>query len=155
MSHRRDPKEEILGDEARVGLEALVKQDKVRSILAMDGDQCIGWGAVDPLNVQPGHDYNHWKYAETDAGTWSIHCLYIAPSHRGQGVSNGLIEHCIKLAKDQGAKRLLAFPIPKEMREKFPAHDGEFSGRYSSYVNLGFKKTARINDFYEVLSLDF
>src|SRR5690606_41562427 len=81
-------------------------------------------------------------------------CLYIHPKFRGQGISGGLIEAAVDLAKEKGATEILAFPIPEDARRHFPEHDGEFSGRMSSYRKLGFRTGERINDFYQVMSLD-
>ena len=154
MNHRRRPENEVQGADARNALHALTREGKVQGMLAFHGEACVGWCAVDPLSEQPGHDYNFWKHAESDKDTWSIHCLFIHPDFRGKGISTSLIVESIALAKDQGAKRILAFPIPPEKRKHFPAHDGEFSGRHSTFVKAGFKEDTRINDFYSVMSLD-
>lgn len=154
MSHRVKPENEVLGEDAKQALHKLIESDKVCSILAYKDNLCVGWCAVDPLEEQPGHDYSFWKDAQLHPDTWSIHCLFVHPNHRGKGLSNILIKKAIDTAKDKGAKKIIAFPIPPKMRKHFPQHDSEFSGRFSSFTKAGFKPTARINDFYEVVSLE-
>jgi GNAT superfamily N-acetyltransferase len=155
MNHRLPPAEELTGPPAQAALKEQVAQRKATGILAYAGDQCVGWCAVDPLEKQPGHDYCHWKHAEKAPGTWSIHCLYVHPEFRGKGVSTGLVAAAVELARAAGATKLLAFPIPEGKRHHFPEHDGEFSGRLSSFKKAGFTDEARINDFYQVVALNF
>ncbi len=154
MSHRVKAENEVLGEDAKKALHELVKEGKACSILAYDGDKCVGWCAVDPLKAQPGHDYTYWKHSEIDDVTWSIHCLFIHDNYRGKGLSGLMIDKAVSAAKERGAKKVIAYPIPKKMRDKFPEHSSEFSGRYNTYMKAGFKSTARINDFYEVVTLD-
>jgi GNAT superfamily N-acetyltransferase len=157
MNHRVKQEDEVLGAEAQKALYNLTEEKKVCSVLAYDGDKCVGWCAVDPLVAQPGHDYSYWKTSKKeklDEGTWSIHCLFIHPDYRDKGVSSLLINKAVTTARDKGAKKLIAYPIPVKMRDKFPPISSEFSGRFSTYEKAGFKPVDRINDFYEVVSLD-
>ena len=155
MSHRREPKEELQGVAAANELQSLVGAGKVFGLLAYEGEKCVGWCGFDPLESQPGHDYNFWKHAEKGASIWSIHCLYVRPEQRNTKLSTRLIEAATKRAQELGAKKLLAFPIPEGKRHHFPEHDGEFSGRLSTYKKLGYKTGPKINDFYQVMELTF
>ncbi len=154
MNHRVPANKEIQGDAARRGMLHLLGLGKIWGILAYAEDTCVGWAAIDPILNQPGHDYNAWTGAEKAETTWSIHCLFVHPKFRGKGLSGRLIHEAVSLAQTHGAKRVLAFPIPTEKRHHFPEHDGEFSGRLSSYQKLGFRELERINDFYQVVSKD-
>jgi len=143
------------GEPAKIALKSLIQKKKAHGVLAYLDGKCVAWCAADPLLEQPGHDYCVEKGDETNAHRWSIHCLYVHPQARGRGISKELIKAAIEHSKKNGAVELLAFPIPKENQGRFPLHDAEFSGRFSTYEKLGFKVTERLNDFYEVLSLKF
>jgi GNAT superfamily N-acetyltransferase len=154
MNHRLPPAGEIQGEPAKDKMRELTQEKKLWGILAFDKETCVGWCAIDPILNQPGHDYAFWKHAKKCADTWSVHCLYLHPKYRGQGISTLLVRHAVALAEANGAKSILSFPIPREMRDKFPEHDGEFSGRMSTFAKIGFVPTERINDFYQVMELD-
>lgn len=152
MNHRLNPKDEIIGTPAKEALKNLIIEKKAFGSLAYAGDQCIGWCAVDPIQNQPGHDYCLKLKKNNTKNVWSIHCLYLHPQFRGHGISKLLIKKAIEIAKAKRATQVLAFPIPEENKSKFPSHEAEFSGRYSTFVKLGFKKNEQLNDFYQVVS---
>lgn len=56
------------------------------------------------------------------------------------------------LARERGATRLLAFPIPEANHATFPAHEAEFAGRHGSYTRRGFEELAPLDAFYAVVA---
>ncbi len=150
MNHRLDPKDVLIGEAAKMANRKLVNEDKIFGILAYLDEECIGWCAVDPLKNQLGHDYCLEKGIPDDLKPWSIHCVYIKPSARGKGISAGLVNSALKLAKQNGAKEVYSFPIPEENISKFPKDEAEFSGRSSTFRKLGFSKIENLNAFYDV-----
>src|SRR3989338_2386697 len=147
MNHRLPPKNEIIGAPAKEALKELVNKKAAFGALAYFDKKCVGWCAVDPIKKQPGHDYYLESKKNHTKNVWSIHCLYLHPKFRGQGISKLLIQKAIEIAKSEGAAKVLAFPIPEENKSKFPSHEAEFSGRYSTFVKLGFKKNEQLNNF--------
>ncbi len=111
-----------------------------------------GWCAIDPVKTQIGHDYYLETESAKDSDAWMIHCLYVNPSHRGAGISKELIASAISLSKANGAKEILAFPIPEDSVGKFPKDLAEFSGRFSTFKKFDFESKARLNNFYQVVS---
>ena len=152
MNHRLPPKDEITGTKAKDALQDLTSKNKIYGVLAYSGDKCVGWCSVDPLKTQPGHDYCLESKDIDNKNIWSIHCIYLHPSFRGQGISKKLIQEAVEVAKSSGASQVLAFPIPEENKAKFSEHDDEFSGRFSTFIKLGFEKKNQLNDFYQVVS---
>jgi GNAT superfamily N-acetyltransferase len=152
MNHRSDPKSCPKGTSAKYALFEEIKKKRAFGLLAFRNGMPAGWCAIDPVKTQIGHDY----YLETkDANAskaWMIHCLYVDPSHRGAGVSKELIRSAISLSKANGAKELLAFPIPEDSADKFPRDLAEFSGRFSTFKKFDFESKTRLNDFYQVVS---
>lgn len=153
MNHRIKPTAAVTGVLAKEALQNLIREDQAHGVLAYQGEQCVGWCAVDPLSEQPGHDYVLETQGPVPASTWSIHCLYVHPKARGAGVSRVLIKEAIDVAREAGATEVLAFPIPEESRSRFPPHEAEFSGRMSTFMKFGFERVQKLNEFYNVLAL--
>lgn len=152
MNHRSDPKNCPSGDSAKAALLKEIKSGTVFGLLAFLNGQPVGWCAVDPLKTQVGHDYYLSTKDAKSSKVWMIHCLYVAPGHRGAGISSELVKSAIQLAKSNRAAELLAFPIPEESLGKFPKDLAEFSGRLSTFKKFNFESKARLGDFYEVVS---
>lgn len=151
MNHRSDPKTCPTGSDAKAALQKALGDGSAKGVLAFAGEKPVGWCAVDSSTGMIGHDFT----AEGSAreGQWMIHCLFVAATHRGQGVSGALIKAAIRLAREHGARELLAFPIPEENKKKFPPEAGEFSGRMSTYEKFGFRAGEKLSDFYQVMRL--
>lgn len=117
--------------------------------MAYENQECIGWIAIDPMTELIGHDCQ----ASAKPNEWSIHCIFVKDGFRGKGLSNKLISAAIEYAKDRAASIISAFPIPEEHREKFPANEAEFSGRFSTYSKMGFVPQGETSDFYKRMEL--
>jgi [ribosomal protein S5]-alanine N-acetyltransferase len=129
----------------------LVSEGKVSGLVAYAGTECVGWLSVDPIEVLVGHD----RFDANRPDEWSIHCVFLKDGHRGHGYSEQMIKAAIGLARSQGAKKISAFPIPSDNRSKFPADSAEFSGRYSTFLKLGFVPGKYNDEFYQRVELDF
>lgn len=149
MNHRSAPSSCPTGENARLALRAAFENGSAYGLLAFDGEQAVGWCAVDPVATQVGHDYFPFSKGE---GDWMVHCLYVEESARGKGVSGALVEAAAALAKENKAEKILGFPIPEGSSGKFPKDLAEFSGRLSTYRRLGFSERERLDDFYQVVA---
>jgi GNAT superfamily N-acetyltransferase len=138
------------GEAAKDRMRQLTEQEKVGGLLAYKDEECVGWIAIDPMSELIGHDCR----ASGKADEWSIHCIFINDGFRGQGLSTELVRAAISFAKSNGAKIISAFPIPSEHRNRFPANEAEFSGRFSTYSKLGFKPVGTASQFYQRVELE-
>lgn len=91
-------------------------------ILALDGDHAVGWCAVGPRSrfvrgvrtpTFAGRD------ASEDDVVWLVPCFFTRPDRRGSGVTAGLLEAAVDLAREHGARAVEGFPF---------AADGPHSG---------------------------
>jgi len=53
---------------------------------------------------------------ETAAGDWELHSLYLAPEFRGFGLGRNLVENAIRVARSEGAARVV-FTAPTEFHD--------------------------------------
>ena len=83
-------------------------------ILALDGDQAVGWCAVGPRSrftrgvrtpTYAGRDP-----AEDDT-VWLVPCFFTRPDRRGSGITAGLLEAAVALAGEHGARAVEGFPF--------------------------------------------
>lgn len=153
MNHRCPPTACPTGDEAERAFSEGLSQGQINGLIAYLDKKPVGWCAVDKTSTQVGHDFVLENPDEVHEKSWMIHCLYVHPEARGQGISKELIRGAIHLARLNGATEILAFPIPDKNASKFPRDLAEFSGRISTYKSFGFESEKQLNDFYEKVAL--
>ncbi len=143
--NHREPAGCATGLPAQEKMKELVSIGKVHGLLAYQNEECVGWIAIDPMSALKGHDCQTTGKVDE----WSIHCIFIKDGFRGMGLSKQLIKAAIEYAKLKGATLISAFPIPEENRNKFPANEAEFSGRFSTYSKMGFEPVGKASSFYQ------
>lgn len=83
-------------------------------IVALDGDQAVGWCAVGPRSRFPRGirtpTYAGRDAAEDDA-VWLVPCFFTRPDRRGSGITAGLLEAAVALAGEHGARAVEGFPF--------------------------------------------
>lgn len=155
MNHRCVPTDCPTGSEAASQFSKKLNQKEINGLIAYIDGKPVGWCAIDRTSTQVGHDFVLENPDEVTENSWMIHCLYIHPEARGQGLSKKLIQNAIEMARSNGADEVLAFPIPEKNFFKFPKDLAEFSGRFSTFKSFGFKSEKQLNDFYEKVALKF
>jgi len=130
------------GDGNRRGLERYVRSGRVPGLLAYDGDDPVGWVAVEPREAYSRLDRSRTLARVDDRPVWSISCFFVARPHRGRGVTRALIEAAIRHAKAHGAEIVEAYPV--EFRAGADVADAwVYTGASSTFLDLGFGEVAR------------
>lgn len=86
-------------------------------LLAMDGDEALGW-----MQVGPRADVPEWNNAgrgsaplapadASDPGVWAISCFFIRSRARGRGLTHDMVRGGIDHARAGGARLLEACPM--------------------------------------------
>jgi len=73
---------------------------------------------------------------------WWIACFFVAPSHRGRGLTRLLLEAACAWAAAHGARRLEGCPVEPAEGVRFPAAFA-WHGLASAYRAAGFREVAR------------
>ncbi|HEX8096273.1 GNAT family N-acetyltransferase [Jatrophihabitans sp.] len=93
--------------EARAGREPM-------GILALDGDQTVGWCAVGPRS-RFVRGVRTPTYAGRDAAeddiVWLVPCFFTRPDRRRSGITAGLLGAAVDLAREHGARAVEGFPF--------------------------------------------
>ena len=83
-------------------------------LLAMDGDEPVGWVAVAPRPTYPRLAGS--KITASDGGpeTWSVTCFFVHRGARRRGLAETLLEAAVGYARDHGARAVEGHPVDTE-----------------------------------------
>jgi GNAT superfamily N-acetyltransferase len=137
------------GDAAKRKFKQRVKRGPPPGVVALAGEEAIGW-----LQIGPRADAPQWNtprrvsapLKEGDAADeriWAATCFFVKPGYRRQGVSSALLKAGAAFAKEHGARVLEACPMDVQGRSD-PI--SLYVGRMSVFERAGFKEVARRKD---------
>lgn len=127
------------GQGNRRAFKKLVEGGAVPGLLAYDGDQPVGWCAVEPKQAYASLLRSKAKTVD-DRPCWSVTCFFVAKSHRNQGVSFALLQAAVKHARANGAALIEGYPIDTDKK----AMDfSSFMGAAQTFKAAGFAEAAR------------
>ena len=108
-------------------------------VLAYDGDEVVGWGAVAP-RAQTSFARNRRIPHVDDLPVWSAWCIRVRPGHRGKGVSHALLEGAVAYALAQGAPAVEGYPV--DNRGATVDRTMAYVGTRAVFERAGFRKAA-------------
>lgn len=146
------------GDNAKDLFKRRVAEGPPPGVLAFTDEDAKGW-----LQIGPRADAPQWNKPKRvsapleprdaeDTGVWAATCFFVRPSHRGQGVTDALLDAGIEFAKKSGARLIEACPMETEGRA---SASGLYVGHISVFVRAGFReKVARRKDNRPLMRLE-
>lgn len=102
------------------------------------------------VSVAPKSTFNNklgGPDADPDDKVWSLTCMYMRRTIRGQGLGHALIDAAIKHAKKKGAKVLEAYPV----KPTSPSY--RFMGFIPAFEKVGFKEVGTEGSRRHVMQL--
>lgn len=105
-------------------------------LLALDGDEPVGWVAVAPRSTYPRLATS--KLTRSDAGpdTWSVTCFFVHRSARGRGLAARLLSSAVDFAAERGAAAIEGHPVDTERARR---SSGElYHGTLDMFLAAGF-----------------
>jgi len=133
----------LAGDGAHQMQKSLVEQGLTPGILAYDGDNPIGWIAVEPRSEYPRLARSRVLKPVDQAEVWSVTCFYTARTHRRRGVTVELLKQAVIYVDSKGGKIIEGYPVePKEGKAPDPF---VFTGLPGAYRAAGFVEVARFS----------
>ena len=125
-------------DENRSDLRRLVEDGTAPGLLAMEGDDAVGWCQVTPRADVPALD-RPWRLKPVDdLPVWSISCFYVRRSHRRSGVTEALIDAAVGVARKAGAPAVEAYPLDGQLSPSATS-----TGYASTFEKAGFTEVER------------
>jgi len=129
------------GEGNRRAMRGIVKSGDVPGILAYEGDVPVGWCAFGPREEYVRLSTSRILKPVDDNPVWSIVCLFVARSHRRQGISTVLLQAAAEQARKRKAKILEGYP--HEVRSGRAPDAFIWTGVASAYREAGFTEVAR------------
>lgn len=111
-------------------------------VLASVAGEPVGWAACGPRSRYAGSPRSELirrRDRTEDDTVWFVPCLFVAPEHRGHGVTYALASAAVELARHEGAVAVEGWPRSGSGRD---AAEG-FLGREKLFVDLGFRPVDR------------
>ena len=117
----------------------LLTGGKVFGCLAFAADEPVGWCCVGPRDDFPRLERTKALATKWKHTTWSVTCFYIPSGWRNRGVAGALIKEAVKVARDNGASELEAYPVrPSAKGGPIPAAFA-WTGVSAIFEKAGFK----------------
>jgi hypothetical protein len=102
--------EQSKGETNRRNFRRLVCAGKVHAVIALAGDEPIGWCCFGPRKGFPRLDRVK-AIPPSPPGAWLIVCFYIPPGQRQQGLATRLAAAATRAALSAGAKSVEGYPV--------------------------------------------
>lgn len=154
MYYRLEPKrwKELQGDGCREAMRALVDRGEAHGLLAMAGDEPVGWCAFGPRGHFPRLDRTKaYQGLDRPAGLWSLPCFFIAKGWRGRGLARRLLAEALPEMKRLGAAIAEAYPVTTTRDGRRVQADFAWTGPLKIYEEAGFRVIHRANEFRPVV----
>ncbi|MFA5139869.1 MAG: GNAT family N-acetyltransferase [Elusimicrobiota bacterium] len=100
----------------RSSLQRLIKQGKVHSMLAFEGEEPVGWCSFGPRESFPRLETVKALRRPFGKTTWSVVCFFIPSRYRGKGVATGLLKAATNRAFELGATEVEGYPVVPKMK---------------------------------------
>ncbi|THA77636.1 GNAT family N-acetyltransferase [Streptomyces sp. A0642] len=112
LSHRIPSKlnNELRGPARGEYVAELCHEQPPPGVLAMDGDEPVGWAAVAPRSAT-SFARSHRIPRIDDLPVWCVWCVRVRPGYRKRGISHTLIAGAGKFARANGAPAIEAYPL--------------------------------------------
>jgi GNAT superfamily N-acetyltransferase len=126
-------------------------------LLAHDGDEPVGWCAVEPRPRYPALRRSRLLRDvllddPDDETVWAVTCFVVRVGHRRRGVAGALLRAAIEHARDGGARVLEAYPVDSERKAQVSAAE-LYHGPLGLFLAAGFSETARPSETRAVVRL--
>ena len=122
----------------RTVLRRLTLDGDVPGLLALDGDQPVGWVTVGPREAYPvlGRSPTLRPADPDEPGVWLVPCFWVPRASRGKGVATRLLDAAVGYAGAQGAAVVEGYPVQVDGR--MPPADA-YTGTTKLFRRAGFR----------------
>lgn len=129
------------GEGNRRALAELVASGREPGILAYDGDEPVGWVAVEPREVYPTLNRSRNLRPLDDEPVWSVTCFFVRPGLRRQGLSGELLRAAVRHVAERGGRWVEGYPVAPR-QGSMPAVFA-WTGLAATFAAAGFIEVAR------------
>jgi GNAT superfamily N-acetyltransferase len=122
-------------------LRLLAGSGRSPGLLALTADgAAIGWCSLAPRADLGWLAHARYLAPVDDLPVWSVPCFYVGRAHRGQGVTDALLDAAAAVVAAAGAPALEGYPVDTGV----PGHTrNAFTGTAAAFARHGFQVLAR------------
>jgi GNAT superfamily N-acetyltransferase len=144
--------EENTGEPARQMQKSIVESGTVPGLLAFDGDQPVGWIAVEPRSAYERLAHSRILKPVDESDPWAVTCFFVAKQARRQGLTVELLRAAVDYVREQGGMIVEGYPVdPKnDLPDVFAYH-----GTAAAFRKAGFVDVARRSETRPVMRFTF
>jgi GNAT superfamily N-acetyltransferase len=132
--------DESTGEPTRQMQKSVVESGTVPGLLAFDGNEPVGWIAVEPRSAYPKLAHSKILKPVDDEDVWSITCFFVTKQARRQGLTVELLKAAVEHVRRQGGKIVEGYPV--ETKKDMPA-PFIYTGTAAAFREAGFVEVAR------------
>ena len=114
--------EQASKDQNRNATITLIKEEKMKGLLAFVNNEPVGWCNVNSKDVYEKTPIDSESEDIPKGSIASIVCFLIAPTHRKKGISRKLLKHAIETLKKEGFAWIEAYPRKGELSDAHSYH---------------------------------
>jgi GNAT superfamily N-acetyltransferase len=132
--------EQNTGETARQMQKSVVESGTAPGLLAFDGEEPVGWIAVEPRAVYARLAHSRILKPIDEADVWSVTCFFVAKQARRRGLTVELLKAAVDYVRRRGGRIVEGYPVDaqKEMPAVFIYH-----GTSAAFHKAGFVEVAR------------
>ena len=130
--------QDVKGAQARRRLRQLVEAGAVQAILALDGDEPVGWLTFGPRLDFAKLDRSRHLACDDAERVWSLPCFFVKPGRRGEGISTAMLARALKVMRRRGARLAEAYPLRLAAGERV-ANPSAYTGTRGMFDAAGFE----------------
>lgn len=122
--------------------------DPPRGLVAMAGDEPVGWCGVEPRTrlrhvLATRLVSKNSLFPPDDPDVWCVYCLLVPPAHRRSGVATLLLTEAIAHARSHGAHAVEGLPFDTSQRDGV-LPQGYSTGSLDMFERQGFTAVAAL-----------
>jgi GNAT superfamily N-acetyltransferase len=138
--------DEVKGKPNRQAFKKLVESGQAHGIIALAGNDPVGWCSFGPRLDFPRLDRTRAYRLDNEPShpIWSINCLFLNRDYRGQGLAQEMAAKAVAAIKRRRGRIIEAYPVTltKDGQRLPPAF--AYTGPEIIYKRLGFKEYQRL-----------
>lgn len=139
--------------------EQIVTLDPPRGLIALAGDEGVGWCGVEPRTrlrhvLASRLVMRNSLYAADDPDVWAVYCILVPSLLRRRGIATTLLDRAIDHARSHGAHAIEGYPIDTSRRDgQLPP--GFSTGTLAMFEREGFHALATLPSGRTLVHLEF
>ena len=140
MMRRKEYDEKRKTSKTKTAMKNFIKKGSVPGLIAYDGNEPVGWIAVQPRENYPVLANSRILKPLDNKPVWSVTCFFILKKFRRHGITVELLNAAKKYVRKKGGKIIEGYPTDTEKDQPAPF---VYTGLFSAFVKAKFKEEAR------------